>query len=324
MIRRHSYGKRSTGFFVARVLQTLSMNTALKHLAENLLVTSGVGRVMLRTGRDRTLVLAYHNILPDGESRGGNSNLHLPQPEFARQLDALAVAHDVVPIDDLLAGPRRKGRPRVVITFDDAYAGCLTAGVHELERRGMPACIFVAPALLGAIPWWDTLADPGTGSVPEHIQQNALIALRGEQEKIVSSQSQRRAHAAVSVKLPRIGSESQLVSAASVAGITLGSHAWSHPNLCRLTKEEVELELRRPLEWLHARFKSVAPWLTYPYGLFDRSVETAVERAGYQGAFRIDGGWMRGGDRTRQYALPRFNVPFGLSINGFKLRLAGF
>ena len=70
------------------------------------------------------------------------------------------------------------------------------------------------------------------------------------------------------------------------------------------------------------RFAGVLPWLTYPYGLYSAATERAVERAGYAGAFRVDGGWMSS-TSDRRYALPRLNVPAGMSIDGFKMRLAG-
>ena len=101
------------------------VNPALKHLAERALVRSGVERFARRTRRGRTLVLAYHNVLPNGEAVSGDKDLHLPQKEFSLQLDALAETHDVVPIDSIGRASPLSARPRVVITFDDAYMGAL-------------------------------------------------------------------------------------------------------------------------------------------------------------------------------------------------------
>jgi hypothetical protein len=51
-------------------------------------------------------------------------------------------------------------------------------------------------------------------------------------------------------------------------------------------------------------------------------VRLAAARAGYEGALAIDGGWLPAVPPDR-YALPRVNVPPGLSLNGFVLRGAG-
>ena len=288
-----------------------------------MLVGSGAARFARGRLRGRTLVLAYHDVVPDGNALSGNINLHLPQREFAHQLDILVRTHDVVPIDMLLTHPSSSDRPRAIITFDDAYAGALTAGVDELARRGMPATIFVAPALLGSTPWWDILAERTYGVVPDRLQRHALEALGGHGGRILQwAQSQTIGPKAAST-LPRIGTETQLKTAASRPGITLGSHSWSHPNLCALTNTELEAELMKPLQWLQSRFATVAPWLSYPYGYFSKSVQSIAAKVGYIGSFRVDGGWIPAA-APLSHAIPRLNIPNGLSLNGFRLRLAGF
>ena len=141
------------------------MNRGLKHLAEAAIVGSGLTRLTRYAHRSRVLVLAYHNIVPNGETADGDWNLHLPQHEFALHLDTIGRTHDVVPLASIFDPPTR-ARPRVAITFDDAYAGALHAGLRELERRGMPSTIFVAPGLLGRVTWWDALAKPGIFLIP--------------------------------------------------------------------------------------------------------------------------------------------------------------
>ena len=65
-------------------------------------------------------------------------------------------------------------------------------------------------------------------------------------------------------------------------------------------------------------------WLSYPYGLTSPTAAQAVERAGYVGAFLVEGGWLPRQQRFyHPFALPRLNVPAGLSVEGFQLRLSG-
>lgn len=297
------------------------MNRAIKHVAEGILVVSGAARFARRRLRRRTLVLAYHNVLPEGSAPAGDLSLHLPQREFARQLDVLAQTHQVVPIG-ALAEASPSGRPRVVITFDDAYAGALSCAVDELVKRGMPATIFVAPELLGSVTWWDILAERGGGVISDPIRRDALFNLGGRADAILRAAYVQTVRTGGDRRLARIGTESELSEAALKPGITIGSHTWSHPNLSAIEAEAVDAELTRARQWIEARFPNWVPWLTYPYGLFTPGVERAAERAGYRGAFRIDGGWIPGSMRPG-YAIPRLNIPAGLSINGFRLRLAG-
>jgi len=208
----------------------------------------------------------------------------------------------------------------VSITFDDAYAGALDAGVRELVERGMPATIFVAPGLLGGTAWWDALADPTRGLDPG-FRMRALNELAGKRDEILLEArltSEPAAHDSY-----RIGSIAELERAAAQPGITLASHTWSHPNLCALSRDELVRELSTSLHWLQTHYPSALPWLTYPYGLWSNDIANAAANAGYAAALRVDGGWFDPQAATSRYALPRLNIPAGISLDGFALRLAG-
>jgi peptidoglycan/xylan/chitin deacetylase (PgdA/CDA1 family) len=298
------------------------MRRVLKRSIELVLRCSGAPRLLRAARRGDTLVLAYHNVVPEGERTAGDSSLHLPQREFARQLDLLGRTHEVVPLASLPAAGEARGRPRAVVTFDDAYAGAVTAAVHELELRGLPATIFVAPAFVGGGSfWWDALAGPA-GLAPE-VRRHALDALAGR-DREVRRWAQREGLAVRAVPPHMtVATEEQLRRAASVPGISLGSHTWSHVNLSAVPADELEAELSRPLAWLRARFGPVVPWVSYPYGLSSAAVERAAERTGYAGGFRVEGGWLTGSHSGGRYLLPRLNVPSGISLNGFELLTSG-
>lgn len=299
------------------------MNAAMKSFAERAAVRSGFVRIARARRRDGALVLAYHDIVPSGERATGDSSLHLAQGEFARQLDELARTHDVVPLATLTSEGGGAGRPRVAITFDDAYAGALRAGVQELERRQMPATIFVAPALLGEVTWWDLLVPPKMGEIAVQVRERALWQLAGKRALVLAWAADGVERWQAGPDHPRIGTADELARAVEYGRITLGAHGWSHANLCALGPAELQRELVMPDAWLRARFDCVVPFLSYPYGLSSPAVEAAAAQTGYRAAFRVDGGWMSRGGRDRPHALPRFNVPAGLSLDGFRLRLAG-
>lgn len=302
----------------------MGARSTLKHAVERVLARGGPVAVARRLSRSRALILAYHNVLPEGATAGGDRSLHLPRAEFAEQLDLLARTHRVVPLEALLgAEPSPSARPRVAITFDDAYRGAVTCAVQELARRGMPATIFVAPALLGGRAlWWDAFLNGGDEPAAEEFRERALQVLRGEEAAIrewVCRSGRREAPVADAA---RTASEEELRAALRHPGLTLASHSWSHPNLTRLSAAELPDELERPLRWLRERFERVISWLAYPYGLSSPHVEQAAAAAGYRAAVRVSGGWLPTGEVNR-FALPRFNVGAGLSREGFLLRAAG-
>jgi peptidoglycan/xylan/chitin deacetylase (PgdA/CDA1 family) len=294
----------------------------LKALVERGLVRSGAATASRAAVRGRALILAYHNILPDGDRPAGEVSLHLPRRTFADQLETLREHCEVVPLPQVLEPGSMADRPRVAITFDDAYLGAVQIGLEELRRRGLSATIFVTPGMLGRRSfWWDALAGPG-GSIAEPLRRHALEQCRGEDETVRRWARDAGHPLAAPGEAFRTAREDELLAAAGDPLVTLGVHTWSHPNLTRLTPAEAVRELRRPLEWLRERVRTALAWVAYPYGLWSPAVATAAADAGLDAGLRVNGGWIprRGVDRA---AIPRSNVPAGLSLDGFRLRLAG-
>jgi peptidoglycan/xylan/chitin deacetylase (PgdA/CDA1 family) len=300
----------------------MTVRTGLKHAVEGLLIGAGLAGVARARVRHRTLVLAYHNVVPDDAPPAGDLSLHIGRSRFAAELDELARYAQVVPLDQVLAASGT-GRPRVAITFDDAYRGAVAWGAEELAHRGLPATIFVAPGLLaGHTFWWDALADPGSG-LPGDVRSHGLEELRGEDAAIRAWAARTGRSTRELPDYARSASEEELRRAVARGGVTLGSHSWSHPSLPRLSRAEIASELTRSRDWLAARFGATfIPWLSYPYGHLSAAVIEEAAAAGYRGALAIDGGWMPPGPPA-PYSVPRLNVPAGLSPKGFALRAAG-
>ncbi len=299
------------------------MRSRLKGAVERMIVSSGVAAFRRRAMRERTLILAYHNVIPDGESVRGALSLHLSQRDFAEQLNLLAELGDVVPLSSIGDEPRGD-RPRFVITFDDAYAGALSAAVVELRRLHLPATIFVTPGLFGLTPWWDIIADGDTGLTPGDERDFAMVGLAGRRDDVLEWARGQPSRIRTTTNAPRIGTIDELNTALEYDGLSLGSHSWSHANLAALAGAELETELRKSAEWLARTFeRRYIPWLAYPYGESTVATERAAAAAGYLGALRAEGGWLSHAPSQTPFALPRFNVPRGLSGRGFVLRLSG-
>lgn len=297
------------------------LRTFPKRVAEGLLVGSGITDLARVAHRQRVLVLAYHNIVPDDLPPTGDQPLHLPVSEFSRQLDALAETHDIIAVSDVLHGARSGRRPAAVLTFDDAYCGTVTLGAEVLARRGLPGTVFVPPAFIpGRAFWWDALAGPD--GLDPALRSHALEVLGGRQTEILEWAQGQGASRQSLPEVCRGASERDLERARSLSGFSWGAHTWGHPNLTRLAADELDDELRTPLAWLQERFPRVVPYLSYPYGAYDGAVREATARAGYEMAFRIDGGWVPHA-AADPLSLPRYTVSHGLSLHGFMLRTSG-
>lgn len=296
------------------------MPLPLQPLIERVVARGGPSTLAARWRRGDRLILAYHNVVPDDLPPCGERSLHLPFSRFCEQLDALARSHEVVGLEELLGATREARRPRVAITFDDAYRGCVTLALPELARRQLPSTVFVTPGLLGRDGcWWDLLADPRTGALPDGERDHVLVTLRGD---LSAALHWRAARTPTLPPMLGIATEAELDEASRLPGVRFGAHSWSHRNLSVLDGDTLAEELAPPLAWLRARYEEVLPWLAFPYGLHTSTVTASARAAGYAGVLRIDGGWVRDADVAAGY-LPRLNVPASITTDRFMIKTRG-
>lgn len=293
-----------------------------KRWIEEGLLRLGVASICRRGLRARALVLAYHNVIESGLGNIGDASLHIPLPLFRRHLDAVERYCDVVPLSAAIGRAPEGSRPRIAITFDDAYRGCLRLALAELARRRLPATVFVPPAFVpNGTFWWDDLGRLA-GGVSDAARAVALDECRGRDDEV-----RRRYYSQLPQAPPdadmQCATLDELRSALATGNVTLGSHTWSHPNLARATPAELADELARPLAWLRNHFPDgCVPMISYPYGLESPAVRAAAKAAGYTHGFLVTGGWLPH-HAADPFALPRLNVPAGMSPDGLALRLSG-
>jgi peptidoglycan/xylan/chitin deacetylase (PgdA/CDA1 family) len=283
-----------------------------KRALERSLVAVGLPGVFDGRNADATAVLSYHNVVPEGEEPGGDRSLHLPVQSFRGHLDCLCERYEIVSLDEL---QRQDGgpRPRVAITFDDAYAGAVVAGVEELARRGLPSTIFVPAGMLDRRSfWWDRLAGSDGTVCPER-REHALWGLNVRDQGLPERDVPEHARSATVPELEN----------ACRNGARVSAHGWGHLNFASLDTISLTRELDRAARELAGFGDAWRPWVAYPYGLTNEEVESrSAER--YSMGFRISGGLTRSPDlATRPMAVPRINVPAGLSAEGLRLRVSG-
>jgi peptidoglycan/xylan/chitin deacetylase (PgdA/CDA1 family) len=101
------------------------------------------------------------------------------------------------------------------------------------------------------------------------------------------------------------------------AGMELGSHSLSHPDLRRLSDDELVVELRDSKEAVEAITGKPCRLFAYPYGLYDQRVLEAVGAAGYELAFAwLPGPW-------RPLEAPRLPAPPRHGAGRLALKLLG-
>jgi nucleoside-diphosphate-sugar epimerase/peptidoglycan/xylan/chitin deacetylase (PgdA/CDA1 family) len=96
------------------------------------ITAAAVGRGL--PARSRGVVLMYHDIVPS------------ERETFRRQLDVIGKVGTPSGLDDLNGEP--DGTWRVGVTFDDAWRSFSEDAMEELQRRAIPAALFVPSALL--------------------------------------------------------------------------------------------------------------------------------------------------------------------------------
>lgn len=189
---------------------------------------------LLPPGGGGATVLAYHLV-----AAGTDSPVDLDGVVFRRQMEELREGAAVVPLRTLAAAPAAGvGRPRVAITFDDAYANFLTHAWPLLAERALPATLFVPVGFV-----------EGTHPPPIAGTERLPPAAWGD-----------------------------LAAAAAAAGgrLEIGSHSWTHRDLRGLSEDDLGREIVAARRRLAERIGREVTSFCYPRALWDRRVERRV------------------------------------------------
>lgn len=317
---------------------------------------SGVLALVRRAGGSgsRLPVLQYHSVSADGLYR--TPSIAVSPTLFERQMAFLAAHYRVISLDDVVdcIERRRPFPPRAVaITFDDGYLDNYTAALPILLRHGLTATVFVTagPVVRGDrfwVSWLRTavLAAPDlSGLASAALIPPALVSgARGDREPIVDAITGRMNRAGPAERhdlleqaaralriddVPAAGAE-ELVRPQHVrelvrAGMTIGSHTVSHPNLPSLTATEALSELAESRRLLEEITGQPVRHLAYPGGpearrpIFTRQTMDLARRAGYRSAStsRREAVTLA----SDVFALGRYDVHEQMGFSGFAFRL---
>jgi peptidoglycan/xylan/chitin deacetylase (PgdA/CDA1 family) len=265
-------------------------------------------------------IFAFHNVAPDdGVPARSDHSLHITSSDFQDYLAVIADGYSVVPLAEISdrVRQRRSVDGLAALTFDDAYRGALTHGVRAMARRGLPSSVFVvSDAAAAPSPfWWDLLG--ASGAVPAAVRERAVNELRGDRCAVLA-QFPADDHELPPALMPATWHEVRL---AARDGCVVGSHTVSHRNLAALEAMALREELERSRAEIGAAMGAPPNEVSYPYGLHNNLVIEAARKAGYR-----TGVTTRFALTTRDddpLALPRINVPAGISVPALECWAAG-
>jgi peptidoglycan/xylan/chitin deacetylase (PgdA/CDA1 family) len=229
------------------------------------------------------VVLAYHAIA-DLDDDPVLSSYAVPPARFAAHVDALTRSgHRFVDLDAVLAGlAGTAALPArgVLLTFDDCYADLADTVAPLLAERGIPAVAFAVSGALGGTNEWD-----------RRLRARTLRLLDADALRAVGRQR-----------------------------IEIGAHTRTHPDLTTLGDAELADEVSASRGALADAGLPWARGFAYPYGAWDARVEDAVADAGYDAAFTLVPGAIRGDEDAHR--LPRMEVRRGDTPRRLRLMVA--
>jgi peptidoglycan/xylan/chitin deacetylase (PgdA/CDA1 family) len=225
------------------------MKRYLKRLLGVLIYSVGMHRHILA---DRAVIALFHRV----DDRLQGNPITCTTGEFRDYCAFFSRHFTVVSLGELLTKVARGDNVggHLAITFDDGYKDNAGPAAAELERRGLPACFFVATNFIGStrVPWWDA----ERSITPEWMTWDDVRSLRDR-------------------------------------GFEIGSHTVNHADLGQVNGEEAEAEIVRSGERLREELGTDAAYFSYPYGQPQHITEAnreLVRRAGYQCCLSAHGG----------------------------------
>lgn len=303
----------------------------------------------LARGRKRPLVLGYHRVVDDfaSVSRTEMGSMLTSTRMFERHLDCIGKHFRFVSLDEVgahvLSG-EPFDQPVAAITFDDGYYDNYEHAFPVLQRKGIPAAVFVVTDLVGRRFWqahdklYHLVAKAFAAWNDPRRELSALMRGLGLPTEPITRDATRTPLLTVSALLPGlpIASVRHLMNGLEAAvgngfydiprtldwpelqamrrgGITIGSHTKNHVSLPAESADIVADELAGSRQVLEARLGEPIAHFAYPGGQFNAGVVDAVARAGYQFAYTA---CQHGDASHRALTIERLLLWEGSSVDG--------
>ena len=315
----------------------MPIKTRIKQASGWLYFKSPKGRAELRGAG---VILMLHRVLADDASAAlpHRNELCVGPKAFEGLLRWLPRHFDCVSLMDLLddhASPRREGRPKVALTFDDGWRDNALNAFPLLHRHQVPASIFLSTDFIGSRQrfWWESVGETLWGSHGEASRKHLIEQLRKLGRPLpaayfMTERPQARslalAHYLQSLKslsqpalqlltdacpaesMPQAMDWQHVQELESSGLIRFGPHGASHALLPQLDDHRLDEELQRSQAALQAGCRDPLPVYCYPNGDHDERVRARVAAHRYPFALSTRPGICRAHDDP--LALPRIGV----------------
>lgn len=276
-------------------------------------------------------ILAYHRIVADiaQAERTSIGGLVVSAATFARHLEVVREAYEIVSLDDALAvlrGERRARRPVAVLTIDDGYRDVYEHAWPVLQRMKLPALVYVPTALIGT----SRLLDHDRfywlmqQAQERDLHVRALLEKAGVTPERAALYHTARANGRLADQLnyqPLAARQTLLQQLEALLGlrhhdypadyalmdwrmmremaagcITFGAHTDHHVVLTLESLADAEREIRQSKQVLEAQLQRPARHFSYPNGHYNEAIRQLVERAGFASATTTERMLVQSGD----------------------------
>jgi peptidoglycan/xylan/chitin deacetylase (PgdA/CDA1 family) len=262
-----------------------------------------------RLDGSRAALLMYHRVLPRDRAQrlAVEPGMFVTPQTFRNHLDWLEASFRVLPLGEVvtrLADRRPLPPGACAITFDDGWRDNFEHAFPELERRAMPATIFLVTERVGTRgAFWPDEVCRLLASLAASDRRKAAdriaAATRGDPAQAVLAALKMRPEAEREQALNALHEEYGLRSSsgrellewaeveqmAASGVIDFECHGASHAILTGLTPEAMRDELERAARQLRERGHGCGRLLAYPSGAYDDEVTRTARSVGFRAAF---------------------------------------
>lgn len=266
------------------------------------------------------LVVVYHRVVDDFEKSAQHTmpSMLVSKRTFERQLNWIGRHYEFTTLDKVSSSARKASKPLAAVTFDDGYRDVYENAFPILQRKGIPATVFVVSDLVGTSRLYlhdalffalenlrstDSQTQMGNSiaklDIPDHVKaalmgrfddpyrltRFCLKRLRRVQlESIIDTLSGRdmlrEAHCQSFYSM-----DWNMLRKMSHHDIVTGSHSKTHALLTNEPAEVIMDEVRGSRITIERELGLPVRHFAYPDGKFNATVVDAVAAAGYESAF---------------------------------------
>lgn len=312
----------------------------------SLMRRSGAFAAFRMMNRHKFLILTYHRFSEVEDRRSTSKH------SFAEQLAYLNANYTLMPLSriaTLIAKGERIPFRAGAITIDDGFSDSYEIAFPLLKKHRIPATLFLVTDFIDQKVWlWTDKLRYLTSQAPADVKtlhfsgHKILIDLDGPSSRLnvasrvntilkslpdsIKESALHEIATSLRVELPNLPPADyspvtwSQVHEMETGGIEIGSHTITHPILPNTTDEQLDRELRGSRARLEEVLDHPIKLFCYPNGSFDRRVETATARAGYECAVTTRPGL----NDFQDDLLALRRVPAELDIDHFVQATSGF